>query len=107
MRLFIIPVACVLAMSLASACGSGPSDEEVEAKAYEVIGRATPLILSAGLNFEPECQRIFETFEPGAAIDDDARGEMSNSEAMAELEKMEKEIDDFEAELRDAGCIEG
>ncbi len=107
MRIGLISAACVVTLVLAISCGGGPSDEEVEAKAYEVIGRATPLILSAGLNFEPECQRIFEAFEPGAAIDDDARGQMSNREAMAELEKMEKELDDFEAELRDAGCIEG
>jgi hypothetical protein len=106
MKLLVITVACVLALSAAIACG-GPSDEEVEAKAYEIVGRATPLMLAAAFNFEPECQRIVESFEPGAALDEDSRDEMSNSEAMAELEKMEKELDDFEADLREAECIDG
>ena len=53
MRIGLISAACVVTLALVIACGGGPSDEEVEAKAYEVIGRATPLMLSAGLNFEP------------------------------------------------------
>ena len=105
MRLFIIALTFLM-LGSAIACG-GPSDEEVEAKAYEVIGRATPLMLAAAFNFEPECQQIVENFELGEALDEDARSELSNSVAMAELEKMEKELDQFEADLRDAECIEG
>ena len=106
MKLIVITVGCLLAASIAIAC-AGPSDEEIKAKAYEVLGRATPLMLAAGFNFDEECQKIFNSLELGEALDEDSRSQMSNSEAMAELEKMEKELDEFEAQLLEAECIDG
>ena len=32
---------------------------------------------------------------------------MSNGEVMAELEKVEKQVDEFEAQLIEAECIDG
>ena len=96
----------MLAASLAVACAA-PSDEEVEAKAYELAGMAMPLMLAAGFSSDEECQKIFVTFEEGQGFDEDSRSQMSNREAMAELKKMDKKVAEFEDELRDAGCIDG
>ena len=106
MKLIVITVGCLLAASIAIACG-GPSDEEVEAKGYEVFGRAMPLMLAAGFNFDEECQKIFNDFELAEALDEDSKSQMSNGEVMAELEKVEKQVDEFEAQLIEAECIDG
>ena len=106
MKLLLITVGCLLAASIAIACGD-PSDEELEAKAYEIFGRATPLMLGAAFSSGEECQKISDDFEFSEALEEDSRSQMSNREAMAELEKMEKQLDEFEGELREAGCIDG
>ena len=106
MKLLLITVGCLLAASSAIAC-AGPSDEEVEAKGYEVLGRATPLMLGAAFSSGEECQKISDDFEFGEALEEDSRNQMSNREAMAELEKVEKQLDEFEDELREADCIDG
>ena len=106
MKLIIITLGCLLAVSIAIACG-GPSDEEVEAKAYEVFARATPLLLAAGFNFDEQCQKIVNDFELSDALDEDGESDLSNSEAMAELVKMEKQVDEFEAQLIEAECVDG
>ena len=106
MKLIVITVSCLMAASIAIGCG-GPSDEEVQAKAYEVWGRATPMMLAAAFNFNEECQKIVNSFDLGEALDEDSKSQMSNGEVMAELEKVEKQVDEFEAQLIEAECIDG
>ncbi len=107
MRLLAIAMGCLLAVSLVIACGGGPSDEEVEAKGYEIAGRAIPLMMEAGFSSDPECQDIFNRFESDLDLDEDAADQMSNREIMSELKKAEKQLDDFEDELREAQCVNG
>ena len=58
MRL-ILPVLTAMLLLVAVAC-SGPSDEEVEAKAHEVLGRAVPLVLAVGFAFSNECTQLVD-----------------------------------------------
>ena len=109
MKLFIVAVACLLLATLAGAC-SEPSDEQVEAKYYELVGRINPLleaIVASRLSVECLGDAGFFDLELSQRLTPENLSAIGNREAMAEMKRIQKGLDKTEAALKDFGCIDG
>ena len=101
--LLLIPTISLLLIPLFGC--SGPSEEEVAAKASEVVPRAQQLLLTASFAAEAECRELAGEFAKAYAIGDLPYDDASTREAMAKLEILDKGLDKFEKDLKQADCI--
>ena len=84
---------------------AGPSDAEIERRGTQLAGRALPLMLSAGFSSERECQNLSDEFSSKLEQIEDADDSLSNRQKMDIIEEFERELDQFEEELKKAKCI--
>lgn len=101
-KLLIASILGLLLISLV-ACG-GPSEEEVAAKADEVVPRVQELVLEASFSPEAECRELAAEFAEDYDVAGMPYDDAGTKQAMSKLEKLEDGLDDFEKELEDAGC---
>ena len=101
--LLLIPTISLLLITLFGC--SWPSEEEVAAKASEVVPRAQQLLLTASFAADAECRELADEFTKAFVIDDLPYDHASTREAMANLEIWDKGLDEFEKDLKKADCI--
>ena len=101
--LLLIPAIGILIIPLFGC--SGPSEEEVAAKASEVVPRAQQLLLTASFAADAECRKLANEFAKAYALDELPYDQASPREAMAKLEILDKGLDQFEKDLKKADCI--
>ena len=86
-------------------CGGEPSRFEIARKANEVVPRAQALVLEASFSSEAQCREMAAQFAEEYEVsampyeEEDLKGQMSK------LERLGKGLDDFEKDLKDAGCL--
>lgn len=83
---------------------SGPSAEDVEAKADEVVPRAQELILFAAFSPEAECREMAGEFADDHEIDRMPYEDLDLGEQMSRLEELDKGLGQLEKDLKKAGC---
>ena len=103
MKTSLIILIIGLSLFLILGC-SGPSEEEVAAKADEVVPRAQELMLLASFAPEAECRELAGEFAQEYEIDRMPYDDSDVKEAMSKLNKLDKGLDELEEDLEKAGC---
>ena len=98
----IIPI-IGLSLFLILGC-SGPSEEEVAAKAEEVVPQVQELMLTAIFSPEAQCRELAGEFAKEYAVDQMPYDGFDFKEAMSKLEKLDDGLDELEEDLEKAGC---
>ena len=98
----IIPV-IGLSLFLILGC-SGPSEEDVAAKADEVVPRAQELVSLALFSPEAECREFAGEFAEEYEVDRMPYDDSDVKEQMSKLEKLDNGLDELAENLEKAGC---
>ena len=101
--LLFIPIVTLLFIAHISC--SGPSEEDVVAKAGEVVPRTQDLMLKAAFSPEAECRELGSEFAAAYAVEEMPYYDDDPKETMAKLEELDKGLGDFEKDLEQANCL--
>ena len=92
-----------LLLILLVGCGA-PSEEEVAAKADEVVPRTQELVLLASFSPVAECRELAAEFAEQYDVARMPYDGLSPKAAMSKLEQLENGLGGFEKDLEKAGC---
>ena len=83
---------------------SDPTEEDLAAKADEVVPRAQELMIVASFSPEAECRELAGEFAEEYSVGEMPYNDYEPGEAMSRLKQLDKGLDGLEKDLEKRGC---